>query len=451
MTTNDSFRGEGLTTTYTNPEVCRGGGNINYKAGQLVGGGINEIMNFFEKHIAAICIIVLLCLLVVYVSAIADSGKKQGGYLSNIGDSLYHWKCKSRGGCGRTCPYTTSDDPRVIIRAQTDELRTLSEIMEGSLKETKDGIPNLVGMFTDTTTMKSMEDKCNEIYANMVSANSNLSDLVSTAKNIDAVFSDSAKISSALVNAKNRMGGIHAAATIMSHYYVASFFVLNGLTKDQFILQQSKEDPGQVSDKLVHKSNANFAKLQSTYTDTFVSKLGSSSDYTAATKRLSTESSDSGAVIDDMVTLLTMTTSTQEAAKQLRNEYEIINDIYLSAARVRFSNKLPGKADVEVVSALIEKNDYDSAVKLTALEPEIASNHAKFAKERASFDSGGGVPSVRDDDNDVIPWVGLFGRPTYRRTDGTSAELASAEPLRSIPSDNPNDLMREKSLRISYA
>jgi hypothetical protein len=448
---DDSFGGGGLTTTYVNPEVCRGGGNLSYKAGQLVGGGFKEVLNFVEKHIAAISIIVLLCLLVFYVSVIADSEKKQGNYIANLGNAVYHRKCKSRGGCGRTCPYTTSDDPRVIIRAQTDELRALSSMMEVSLKETQAGIPDVVAMFTDAAVKKSVQDKCDEIYANMVTATSNISTLVFVAKSIDAVFSDSAIISSALVNAKNRIGAIHAAATIMSHYYVASFFALNAFTKDQFILLRSKEDPAQVSDELVHKSNANFAELQSTYNDTFVSKLGDLSDYTASTKRLATENTPPGTVIDDMVALMTMGTSTQEATMRLRTKYETIENIYTRAARVGFSNKLPGQADLEAMSALIEKNDYDSAVKLTALEPEIATNHAKFAKERASFDSGGGVPSVRDDDNDVIPWVGLFGRPTYRRTDGTSAEAVSAEPLRSIPSDNPNDLMREKSLRISFS
>ncbi len=70
-------------------------------------------------------------------------------------------------------------------------------------------------------------------------------------------------------------------------------------------------------------------------------------------------------------------------------------------------------------------------------------NHRKFAKERSSFDSGGGVPSVRDDDLDVNPWVGIFGRPSYRKTDGKSAEADNAEyPLKPITSVNPDDTQR---------
>ena len=76
----------------------------------------------------------------------------------------------------------------------------------------------------------------------------------------------------------------------------------------------------------------------------------------------------------------------------------------------------------------------------------------KFAQERNTFDSGGGVPSVRDDDNDLIPWVGIFGRPSYRRSDGTSVESTSdVMQLKSIPSDVPESLMRAKNPRLSLA
>lgn len=419
---------------------------MGYKAGQLVGGAWKDVTSFAEKHAVALIVILLLCLLVYYVSVVAAAEKKQGNYLVNLGSAMYHWKCKSRGGCGRVCPYTPSDDPRVVIRTQTKELRELSRMVDVSAKETESGIPDLVGMFTDAALKKSVQDKCNEIFANLKFAQTTISKLVSTASGIDATFSDSAAISSKLINAKNRMDAIHAAAKIMSHYYVASFFALNAYTKDQFILQRSKDDPAQVSDDLVHESNANFADLQSTYVTEFVQKVGATT-----LVDLYKDSNDASTIIDDMVKLMAMSGETLQASTRIQADYEIIASIYSRAARAGFTNKLPGQMDLEAMSTLIASNDYDSAVKLTALEPEIASNHAKFAKERASFDSGGGVPSVRDDDNDVIPWVGLFGRPSYRRTDGTSAEAASSEPLRSIPSNNPSDVMREKSLRISYS
>jgi hypothetical protein len=105
------------------------------------------------------------------------------------------------------------------------------------------------------------------------------------------------------------------------------------------------------------------------------------------------------------------------------------------------------------MTALIQEGDYESAIIQTALEPDLVANHKKFAKERSSFESGGGIQSVRDDDNDVVPWVGLFGRPTYRKSNGASVDISTGAPndvdvLKSIPSDVPTTLMRKSALRL---
>jgi hypothetical protein len=104
--------------------------------------------------------------------------------------------------------------------------------------------------------------------------------------------------------------------------------------------------------------------------------------------------------------------------------------------------------DSDKMTSLIEAGDYESAVIKTALEADIVSNHMKFAKDRSSFESGGGIPSVRDDPNDINPWIGIIGKPSYRKSNGTSAEISS-EPLKSIPSEFPDSLMTKSSLRIS--
>jgi hypothetical protein len=137
------------------------------------------------------------------------------------------------------------------------------------------------------------------------------------------------------------------------------------------------------------------------------------------------------------------------ASATMQQIYEVA-DLYKTCKRVRdaFSNDLPGKMDADKVTALIEGNDYETAIIKTALESDIVANHQKFAKERSSFESGGGIQSVRDHDPSIGDWVGLFGRPSYRKSNGTSAEVSS-EALKSIPSEYPSQMMSKSSLQLA--
>ena len=113
-----------------------------------------------------------------------------------------------------------------------------------------------------------------------------------------------------------------------------------------------------------------------------------------------------------------------------------------------FNNDLPGTLEADAMSSMIADGNYNYAIVKTALEPEILTNHAKFAKERSTFESGGGVHSIRDDDNDIISWAGLFGRPTYKKSDGKTSIEVSDEPLRAIPSEVPESMMRTSDPRL---
>lgn len=445
MDTNSSGK---LTTAYVESPVS-GGSDAAYRAGQLLGGALNEPIKFikqysmpFFKVLIAITVVILLGLLVYNVSRVADD--------VSFSDALIHRKCKERGGCGRKCPYIAPDDPRLIIYMQARDVSAISDVIKDDVKEVVATAPSLVAMFTDDAVVKSVQNKCEVMVAAMTNAADTITTLNATAKSINNKYGDETALTSTLISAKNRMDALHAAATIMSHYYVASFFALTSFVWDQFIMQRSVEDPGIVSVRLVHESNAKHAYIINAYGSAFAGKFSDNSDFTAWVKALYDDNTAVGTVIDNMVKLMSMSSETLATIKLMLTKHADIERIFNTATKSGFTNKLPGEINSEAMSTLIASNDYDTAVKLSALEPEVTTNHAKFAKERASFDSGGGVPSVRDDDNDVNPWVGLFGRPTYRRSDGKSAETSS-EPLRSIPSDKPEDLMREKSFRISFA
>lgn len=139
---------------------------------------------------------------------------------------------------------------------------------------------------------------------------------------------------------------------------------------------------------------------------------------------------------------------TKLAEATVRQSYKI-GDLAMTCKQVRlgFSNDLPGKMSADKVTSLIESGDYETAIIKTALESDIVSNHQKFAKERSSFESGGGIQSVRDHDPSIGDWVGLFGRPTYRKSDGTSAEI-SKEALKAIPSEYPDQMMSKTALKL---
>lgn len=108
----------------------------------------------------------------------------------------------------------------------------------------------------------------------------------------------------------------------------------------------------------------------------------------------------------------------------------------------RLDPREPGNVPSELANQQIENGDYNSTIIQASLEPSIAQNHKVFAQERNRIDSGAGIYGIRDDPNDVVSWVGLF-RPTYKKSDGTSAEQSS-QPLKSIPSDNPNKQMMDR-------
>lgn len=57
--------------------------------------------------------------------------------------------------------------------------------------------------------------------------------------------------------------------------------------------------------------------------------------------------------------------------------------------------------------------DYGSVAQYMSVEPEVFESHARYSEDMGRSTSGASALSVRDDPNDVVPWVGLR-RPDYR-------------------------------------
>lgn len=76
----------------------------------------------------------------------------------------------------------------------------------------------------------------------------------------------------------------------------------------------------------------------------------------------------------------------------------------------------------------IDSNNYESALKNMVLEPEVFTQHQKFNQELMHRVGGTSSRSpVRDDNMDVVPWVGLK-RPAYQKinpNDGTARTVPS--------------------------
>jgi hypothetical protein len=57
--------------------------------------------------------------------------------------------------------------------------------------------------------------------------------------------------------------------------------------------------------------------------------------------------------------------------------------------------------------------DYNAVAQYMSVEPEVFESHSRYSRDMGRSTSGASTMSVRDDPNDVVPWVGLR-RVDYR-------------------------------------
>lgn len=402
--------------------------------------------------IAFLVVCVMFLLLIWFIGMIADAiSLTSGASLSTsaaIYASLMHNKCKGRGGCSRKCPFITESDPRVVMENQVQTVEQLLNMLVQTDKAESD----LLDKEDNTQAIQDLKTKCIE----------NVKAILSELKKLDKIHGEKDVLDAASLRAKMVMTGLQLAADLNKNAFVAAVAASNTSYMMKQITNKAAKNAG--LDKEISLSKSHEVPIQQLYkdiTNKFTSAEPTAIDgstvkpiktYDAIVAELINDSYSSNEDLDYIAVLLNVVKKEHTLVDSIMAKYAYIATTLekMKDSFESFNNDLPGKIGSREVSALIESGDYDAALLKTALEPEVLTNHKKFAKERATFDSGGGVPSVLDHDNNLVQWVGLFGRPTYRRSDGSSADKSS-EPLRAIPSDNPEDLMRSNTPKLSFA
>jgi hypothetical protein len=408
------------------------------------------MITFCEKYWRVMFITILVIVLIFFMveSYKALSSKKKRNPI-DVFNGMFHLKCKQTGGCCSSCPFIQSSDPRVSIKEHSSVIESIKILMD-DLLESEQQLKIKHARKIGETAYKKIETEVNGYLSNQKKYYKLLLENNTLASTTSALRKNDAQITLDSVKDNNRITGLESASLILHYAFIGNMGACRSLLykteigsdvlmskKDKVYDYESKEVAINTSLSNVKLLAKELDEQTSMMTQT-VADLKNSTDDAVITKAMVTLGNLEASMKEKLITLTTH-------ADAIAGDYKTI------VMKVdSFSNDLPGKIGTDEVSNMIARGDWDTALIRTALEPEIVSNHQKFAKERASFDSGGGVPSVRDDDNDVVKWVGLFGRPTYRRSNGTSADIG-AEPLRSIPSDDPNDLMRTNTPRLSLA
>lgn len=431
-------------------EQCAGKSNWFYKTGCWVG---STISRYGASFIVALFVVWAILVVVSSLSVIAEAEVIETnasiiGAAAAYANAAYHQKCKSRGGCTKSCPYISESDPRVVICQQADSLDLLYGQTKQVLEDDKALIQDSVSVGADGT----IGEQWTSYLAAAAKCSAEIGVLMNKVKELDSKYGNTDTIDLELMDAKNKAIAYGAAAVVQKNALIITSLHINSQIMNDYIKTAGTADTNKRVanyDKISYESIKAADELKQIYVDA-QAWVSPDSKYQAATTTLSTVPVASQDVLTQMALLLSMAQDSEATLTKSVGKLSKVSKVYEQCKGVMdsFNNDLPGKMDHVKMTELIEANDYETAVIKTALESDIVPNHQKFAKERSSFESGGGIQSVRDDPNDINSWVGIYGKPTYRKSDGSSAEI-SAEPLKSIPSDKPDSLMTKSSIKLT--
>lgn len=405
--------------------------------------------------------IIVLCIFAICIYLAAALGQDVSSINSTV-NKLAHQGCKSGPGCGYNCPHVDADDIRVVMNNQADSLAQVASTAQNGLKNLIDEVSvvqdslkrkNEKGELSSTQQYKNVADKRMVNEEILKRCLSNIQIFAQKADLLAEQYRGAKTITSEVIKAANAVAGYESAVAIQVNVFATAAMDLKSTAKFATIDSVSPGDRTKIYGYEDYSSRAasQSAGIKGVFDE--LNAIVSAPEYKTLVDAL--VNNQATAIEDNLANVALLMNMAQDSKDKVINvakRYQEVEEAYDAVMKKveSFSNALPSQLSSTDMTDLISTGDYDTALIKTALEPEIVSNHQRFAKERSTFDSGGGVPSVRDDDNDVVPWVGLFGRPTYRRSDGSSADV-SAEPLRSIPSDNPTDLMRKQTPRLSFS
>ena len=466
-TSNMNFSINGANNSKVHPE-----GSLGRKCGSWIRRNKYNVLG-------AVLIVVFMACLIGFLGIIADAVSINAGSSLAGSAALYsalmHNKCKGRGGCSRKCPFVTEDDPRVVMDKQVRSVQYLYNMLLESNKNELESMELAKSKFpTSDSTLadhKAISEKVIPIIDNAQLVKSkcinNVLQIQNKIMELDKQFGLQEKVTVEVLNAKTVMTALQLAGDLNKNAFVAAVAKSNAFVmwgKMKLLEHDDKMKHIQNFDDKIFKCNMYSNAIDEIY-QKITSKIMYDPNSAQSADVATADTSYANAMValldgqqdNDITQLADLLNKVKEEHDQLETlmtKYSAVATIYNECIESfqsleSFNNDMPGQLGAREVSALIEKGEYDTALIRTALEPEVVTNHIKFARERSTFDSGGGVPSVPDHDHDIGTWVGLFGRPSYRRSDGSSADKSS-EPLRSIPSDNPEDLMRVSMPKLSF-
>ena len=418
--------------------------SYSYQLGSMLRRNGSKIIKW---GIALAFISIVIWLLVSIMSIENTENETLGTLTSSIAGAIGHRNCRSKQGCGPKCPFVKSNDPRVIAKNKIDEMSKANDMIQSEFKDAEMQMSDLIEHYPNVDLKSILETKSR--------CASQAQSILIQAKNIYEKDANDKTVNTTVVKAMNSITALEAALDVnMNIFILASLLTQSKIMLSNITgvaaMDQSKIDK---YDEKTTMASAHLSNLEGVYKK-LIQLTGNTEamegDYTKSMREVVDSNTGLEALIDAMIKLINMAKESGSGVSSAYMKYNLIHEThsYMMNKVNTFSNALPAQLSSEDVTRLIDSGDYNTALLKTALEPEITANHMKFAKERSSFDSGGGVPSVRDDDNDIVPWVGIFGRPTYRKTDGTSIE-ESGVALKSMPSQNPSDVMRTKTPRLT--
>ena len=416
--------------------------------GMRLGTGIRHWWCHHKRSFVSKLIVFLIVLFVIYVIYAIASNENEN--VSTF-QAIRHHACKKRGGCSASCPFIASDDPRLIMKLQTDSIHSIYASMRDGTNQDVETIDEITAKFSKNDKITEIKTTLNGLITVKTNCLNNVSAYYASAKALSDKYSAAETVTKDLIDAKNRVSTFDSLASVNAVAFVSVMMQMDAYAKVCIIEAIPNIDQVKINnfDGKIHEVRSNLLSIDDVIQSQLFANINSN-EYRNAAMVVQDTTSNSESIIAAMSNSFNMAEKFRDIGQHIVAKYTVISDVYSHINRKieGFNNSLPNRLGSSDIDTLISEGDYNTALIKTALEPEIVKNHLKFASERASFDSGGGVPSVRDDENDLNPWVGIFGRPTYRHTDGSSADTGS-QPLKSIPSDNPSDMMRIRTPRWS--
>lgn len=397
--------------------------------------------------------IIFLIVVVVMVFTMYDAWNDCPSDNVTVGKVITHYTCRNTGGCGADCPYMNLKDPRMAIIIHRNVVKAISDKLESAYSDTTQMIMQQIPK-TSADKREGLKTSLSASMETLKLCRDNVFPLLTKVEDLVVGFSKQKNTTTDVYLAQNRAAAVEAAAVINLRIFSIANMKIDATVKDNRLNNLSPQQKISVSDfdKEYTKAFAAKTSVDEAYLKALsYNAPGPSSPihYEKVVSAALSADTPYDTIVSVMARLITAAQDIDKLEQKTTAQYKIIYTLHRSVESFEgFNNSMPGKVANEEVSALIASDNYSSALIKTALEPEIVKNHHKFATERMAFDSGGGPHSVLDHDTDINPWVGLFGRSSYRKTNGTSADVSS-EPLRSIPSDDPNNMMRERVPRLT--